>query len=232
MPNSLADEAKWLSQCIETCKSLHEYYTGYCNSVPSPADPAGEFESLQATLEELDTALKTRRFEQGEEQNQIDTIKFPISNCGVIVNELQEEHDRISATVEKAAIGILQASDRAAAYPFRRSTMQRLHEIVDDLQGQVSSMLNALNSKQQKVGINDDDYDDDLARPDVLIQHTNPLGKSLIFEEWPPTVDATIDHRAIYAKRHRETGLWLQKSHPFQEWLAQENSLLWLNGAP
>lgn len=131
MANSLADEAAWLSQCIEICKSLHEYYTSYWNSVLSQADSAGEIESLQATLEELDTALKTRRFDQGKVQNQIDTVKCPISNCEAIVNELQEEHDRISATVGKAVIGIHQASDRVAAYPFRRSTAQRLHETVD-----------------------------------------------------------------------------------------------------
>lgn len=144
-------------------------------AIPFPADPAGKLESLQATLEELHTAPKTRQFEQGKGQNQIDTVKWPIFDCEVVVNGLQEEHDKLSVTVGKAVIDIHQASDHAAAYPFRRSTVQRLHEIVDDLQGQASSMLNGLNPKQEKVvNGDDDDDDDDLARLKAPIRHMNP----------------------------------------------------------
>lgn len=56
-------------------------------------------------------------------------------------------------------------SDRVATYTFRHSTVQRLYGIADDLQGQVSSVLNALKPKQRKVDNGDDDYDDGLAGP-------------------------------------------------------------------
>lgn len=201
-------------------------------AIPFPADPAGKLESLQATLEELHTAPKTRQFEQGKGQNQIDTVKWPIFDCEVVVNGLQEEHDKLSVTVGKAVIDIHQASDHAAAYPFRRSTVQRLHEIVDDLQGQASSMLNGLNPKQEKVvNGDDDDDDDDLARLKAPIRHMNPQDEDwYLRSDFPLSMQQSIT--VLYMPNARRTGLWLQKPHPFQERLGQENSLLWPNGAP
>ncbi|KAL2813035.1 hypothetical protein BDW59DRAFT_167650 [Aspergillus cavernicola] len=64
-----------------------------------------------------------------------------------------------------------------------------------------------------------------------ITPRTNQIDQvSSIIRDWLKAPDAATNHDSASSKRHQGSGTRFIKGHPFQSWLADENSFLWLNG--
>jgi ankyrin repeat protein len=50
--------------------------------------------------------------------------------------------------------------------------------------------------------------------------------------EWLSPANVTANHKAATGLRHRDSGTWFLESEPFQKWLNEDNSFLWLHASP
>ena len=50
--------------------------------------------------------------------------------------------------------------------------------------------------------------------------------------KWISPTDPGINQEAARKKHEEQTGKWFTRSYPYQAWLTQPNSMLWLHGIP
>lgn len=217
-----ASIAGLISLGIQVTQSLVDFYNA-CKSRDSDLVSMTErLESLLDIFQCLEKTLSDRGF-QADEQSLISNIETSIKNCDELIQELRDECEKFS----KAPSGIKNAvslAGRRATYPFRRSTLQKLDEDIDEIRANLSFALDLLQLKDtQRV-------QDDVTQMKVLLDLVRADQISSNLRDWLKAPDATIDHNAACAKKHPGSGTWLVKSPQFLRWLTQENSILWLNG--
>lgn len=208
---------------IQVTQSLVDFYNSYRYRDSELAGITERLEGLTETFQSLEKALSSRTF-QVDERNLVKSIEKSITNCDELVQELQDECQKLSKPSSTGLTAAIKVAGRRVAYPFRQSTLQKIDENIGEIRANISFALDVLQLKNtQRV-------QDDVTEMKALLElvKSNQMSSDLL--SWLSASDATIDLNAACVKKHPGTGIWLTKSLEFSKWLTQENSILWLRG--
>ena len=218
-----ASVAGLISLGIQVSQSLVDFYNSYKDL---DSDVEGTMKRLESLLDifcYLDKTISNRKF-QADERDLIKNIEASIKACDELVQELQDECKKFSKTSSNGVKATIRIAGRRATYPFRKSTLQKIDEDIDEIRANLSSALRVLQLKDNKR------TQTDVAEIKTLLDlvKTNQISSNL--RSWLKAPDATVDHNAACLKKHPGTGLWLIEDSHFTTWLTEGSSILWLNG--
>ena len=208
---------------VQVIDSFVKFYTLYKDQDSDVARTTTKLESLLGTLRFLGTALQRRTF-QPDEQDLIKNIESSACNCDELIRELSEEYEKFDRTSTAGIEGIIRVAGRRLAYPFRRSTLEKLNEAIDEIRHNLSLALDVLHLRDHK------NTQDDINELKSLLEVVRACQISSTIRNWLGAPDASVNHYAACTKRHPGTGIWLIKSSIFTSWLSHDNSFLWLSG--
>ncbi|KAJ5651137.1 NACHT nucleoside triphosphatase [Penicillium longicatenatum] len=214
-----------LSFGIQVTQSLVNFYTTYKDQDVDLAKVTQNLDNLQSIFRALDVAVEGRR-SQADSQDLLREVEKAVQKCEEIISELQSECERFHKDAAAAA-GLkdrVKAAGRRAAYPFRKSTLQKLEEDINDIRENLSFALDVLQLKSQSQ------IQDGISEVISLVERINASQISLTIRCWLMAPDASLNHNATLAKWHPSTGLWFINGHRFRMWLEECNSFIWLNG--
>ena len=218
-----ASVAGLISLGITVSQSLVDFYNAYKDRDSDLDSTMKRLETLLDIFRYLEETISNRKF-QTDEQGLVNIIEASISECDNLIHELQVECEKFSKTSSDSVKAAIRIAGRRATYPFRRSTLQKIDEDIDEIRANLSSALGVLQLKDNNK------IQTDVADIKTLVDlvKTNQISSNLC--GWLKAPDATIDHNAACLKKHPGTGLWLIEDFRFSKWLIEANSILWLNG--
>jgi ankyrin repeat domain-containing protein 50 len=212
-----------LSLGFQVTQSLVAFYSAYKDQDADLSKITRNLENLQGIFQSLDVALRDCQI-RSDAQELFQELEKATKRCDDIIKELQVECQKFQKDSVTGFKGRIQVAGRRAAYPFRRSTLQKLEEDTGEIREILSFALDVLQLKGHNQ------IQDDISELKLLIERTNAHHLSLAIHAWLKAPGAFSDHNAACAKRHQLTGLWFINSHHFTNWLMERNSFLWLNG--
>lgn len=215
--------AGFLSLGIQVTQTLVDFYSVYKNQDTDIANTTQKIETLQSTFRSLELAIQQRQSQPNAEEL-LQEVDKATQRCYEIIKELQTECQKLHTESITSLKGRFQAAGRRAFYPFRKSTLKKIEEDIDDIRESVLFALNVLQFKGQNR------IEDEIMAVRSLLEQTNISQLSFAIRAWLQAPDASVNHNAFYAKHHPKTGLWFTNSHQFANWLVERNSFLWLNG--
>ncbi|KAJ5727670.1 hypothetical protein N7493_005490 [Penicillium malachiteum] len=218
-----AGVAGLLSLGIQVTQYLTEFYTSVKDQTTDVANLVQNLEDLLAVFRSLHVTIQERR-SQPSEQELHQAINTAVQNCHQIIKELQGECLRFQRGQTMGLQGQVQLARRRVAYPFRKSTLQKLEEDIGEIREHLSFTLEVLHLRSSTH------IEDGIQELSLLLERINTTQFSSSIRDWLMAPDATENHNAACAKRHTRTGLWFLKSYHFTTWLMECNSLLWING--
>lgn len=212
-----------ISLGIQVTQSLVKFYDSYKQL---DSDLSGMTQKMECLLEvfcSLEKAISDRNFQE-DERELIKNIETSIKACDGLIQELQDECKKLNKTSSNGLEAAVRSAGRRATYPFRKSTLQKLDEDIDEIRTNLSFALGALQLRDNRK------IQDDITEIKILLDlvKTNQISSNL--RDWLKAPDATIDHNTACLKKHPGTGLWLVRDPRFTTWLTEGNSILWLNG--
>ena len=218
-----ASVAGLVSLGITISQSLVDFYTAYKDLDSDLNGTVKRLESLLEIFSYLGETVSNRKF-QADERDLVKNIEASISECDKLIHELQDEWEKLSKTSSGGVKAAIRLAGRRVTYPFRKSTLQKIDEDIDEIRANLSSALGVLQLKDNNT------IQNDVADIKNLLDlvKTNQISSDLC--GWLKAPDATIDHNSACLKKHPGTGLWLIEDPRFSNWLIEENSVLWLNG--
>jgi len=223
-PLSIAASAAGLiSLGLQTTEYLYNYYTTYRDRDQDLARTADKLGDLVSTIKTIDEVVRTRKW-RPDEQTVLWNVEKSIDRCGDVIHELQDEAQKFKKEPKDDWKKKIAAAGRRAAYPFRRSTLEKLDEDVDDFRDNLSLALQALQLKDHQNTLTD------LEEVKKVVKNAQAQNVSASVRQWLNAADATIDLNIASAQRHPGTGQWLIQSPTFTTWLQDNNSFLWLYG--
>ncbi|KAL4982216.1 hypothetical protein BDW68DRAFT_195541 [Aspergillus falconensis] len=208
-----------LSLGIQVSEALCKFYASYKGQSTEIARTVDKLGNLSIIFRSIENALQSR-----PSDNLTKTIYHSIDSCADIIIELQEEYKSFKAQLPGGIKGKIKAPSRRVAYPFRKSTFQKLDEDIQEIRDNISVALDALHLGEQKK------LHDYITEVKLLLEHIQAGHISSRLRDWLQAPDATTNHNAACAKRHAGTGLWFMRSYYFMNWTSESNSFLWLNG--
>ncbi|KAJ5614689.1 hypothetical protein N7528_008343 [Penicillium herquei] len=212
-----------LSLGIQVTQSLVDFYTTYKHQDSDLAKVAQNLENLQNLFRALDAAVEERRT-QTDARDLLREIDKAVHKCEEIIIELQDECTRFHKDSAVGLKDLIKVTGRRAAYPFRKSTIQKLEEDVGEIRENLLFGLSILQVKTQtQIQV-------DLSEIKSLLERKNASQISFTIRSWLMAPDASLNHNAACAKSHPRTGLWFVNGYQFRNWLTEPNSFLWLNG--
>lgn len=212
-----------LSLGIQVTQTLVRFYTTYKDQDNDVAKVTQNLDNLLSIFRSLDIAIEERR-SQVDTQGLLQEVEKAVQKCEEIITELQNECEKFH---KESAVGLrdrIKVAGRRTAYPFRKSTLQKLEEDISDIRENLSFALDVLQLKSQSQ------IQDGISEVRSLLERINASQVSLTVRSWLMAPDASSDQNAACAKRHPSTGLWFVNGHQFRNWLEEHNSFLWLNG--
>jgi hypothetical protein len=212
-----------LSLGIQVTETLLDFYSAYKHQDTDLAKITHNLENLQSILRSLKVAIRDNG-SWTDAQTLLQEVAKATQRCDSIIVELQSESQKLRKDQALGFKGCIQVAGRRAAYPFRRSTLQKLEEDISEIRENISLALDVLHLKSCKQ------LDDEISNIKLILERINASQISNLIRTWLMAPDASLNHNAIWAKRHPSTGLWLTKGRPFANWLVERNSFLWLNG--
>lgn len=219
-PVSIAASAAGLiSLGIQVTQSLVDFYHSFKNFDEDYVYTTQRLEFLFEIFKSLEKTISDPNF-QKKERNLGKKIEISIESCDELIQELKEEWEKLT----KSSKGIQKSIELVGhrlAYPFRKSTLQRIEENVDGICKCLSFALEVFNLKKNH---------DEIAEIKALLSLISNHQISSQILDWLKAPDATIDHQIACSKKHTRTGLWFTESSIFTNWLIEKNSILWLNG--
>ncbi|KAL8664146.1 MAG: hypothetical protein Q9168_007966 [Polycauliona sp. 1 TL-2023] len=218
-PLSIAASVAGLTSLgIQVTQSLVDFYRAHKNRKSELAGITARLEDLVDTFHHLEKSLSARVF-QPDERNLVTRIEASINNCDELIRELEEECNKLNDTTKSLTV-----ISRRAAYPFKRSTLEKLDEDISEIRENLRFALEVLNlNHSQRV-------EDGIADIKALLELVGTRQISSDLVHWLNAPDATVNHNTACAKKHPGTGLWLTQSSGFLHWLTEPNSIIWLNG--
>lgn len=223
-PLSIASgTAGLISLGIEVTKILFKFYNEYKDQGAELASVTKKLDGLQSLLKTLDAAVEEQR-QITDTQNQLHEVDKNIQNCEEAIKELQTECEKFCKDSAVTFKDRVRVAGRRAAYPFRRSTIEKLEEDVDDIRENLEFALSILNVKNQSQ------IQNEILGVKALLERVNASQVSSSIINWLRAPDANANHYTAHDKCHPSTGLWFINCHEFQTWLEEPNSFLWLNG--
>ena len=208
---------------IQVAQSLIGFYQAYKDRDSDLAGTIRRLESLEGTIQYLESALAGRVF-QADERPLVQNIERSVEECDGLIEELRLECEKFTKASTTGKLAALKVAGRQVTYPFRQSTLQKLDEDISAIRENISIALNALeiNSTQRiDTGITD-------VKALLELVKVNQISSDL--RDWLSAPDAAIDHNNACIKKHPGTGMWLVKSTEFSSGLTEANSVLWVRG--
>ena len=138
-----ASVAGLISLGIQVTQSLVDFYKAYENRDSELVHTIERLDSLLDIFQCLRKILSDRHF-QAEERSLVESIETSINSCEESIQELQDECQKFSETTSQGIKAAVRVAGRRVTYPFRRSTLQKLDENIDDIRGNLSSALSVL----------------------------------------------------------------------------------------
>jgi hypothetical protein len=212
-----------ISLAIQTTKGLVEFYTSYRDQNTDVARTTEKLESLLKTFQFLNAALQSRKF-RADERDLMNQVESSIQQCNNLIQVLGDELLKFQKSPPGGFNSTIKAAGRRTAYPFKRSTLQKLDEDVGEVRDDLTLALEVLQLRDHNS------TQDDIAGVRSILEVMRAIKISSTIRDWLKAPDATVNHSAACAKRHPGTGTWLVKGPLFSTWLTTENSFLWLNG--
>lgn len=223
-PLSIASgTAGLLSLGLQITQSLVKFYTAYKDQDTDLVKVTQNLKSLQTLFIFLNDTVEERR-SQASTRDLLREVEKVVQKCEEIITELQSECERFHRDSVAGLKDRFKVAGRRAAYPFRKSTLQKLEEDVNEIRENLSLALDILQVKSQSQ------IQDGISDVKALIERTNANQVSFTIRCWLMAPDVSLNHNATCAKCHPCTGLWFVNGHRFQTWLEERNSFLWLNG--
>lgn len=216
-----------LSLGIQVTQSLITFYSAYKNRDNDLAKIIRNSEGLQRIFQSLESAVQARQ-SQPDAFELLRGVDKAVQGCQEIIEELEKECREFHKDPDSSWKSHIQVAGRRAAYPFRKSTLQKLEEDINEIHRNLSIALDVLQLKSH----NQTQYDISEFKSELksFLDRIKMNQISSAIRGWLKAPDASIDHDTTCAKRHSRTGLWFTNSHHFTNWLVQRNSFLWING--
>ena len=218
-----ASVAGLISLGITVSQSLVDFYNSYKDLDSDLNSTVKRLESLLKIFTYLGETVSNRKF-QADEQDLVKTIDASISECDNLIHELQDECEKLRKTSSGGVKAAIKLAGRRATYPFRKSTLEKIVEDIDEIDANLSSAMGVLQLKDNKR------IQTEVADVKTLLSLVKSSQESSELHAWLKAPDATVDHNAACLKKHPETGLWLTEDPRFSKWLIEGNSILWVNG--
>jgi hypothetical protein len=212
-----------LSLGIQVTQSLVNFYTTYRSQRTDLANITHNLNNLHGILKSLKAAVVDVQF-QCTAQDLLEEVKKAIGKCEEIIKELRIECQKFHDDSAASFKGRIQVAGRRAAYPFRKSTLQKLEEDISEIRENLSFALDILQLKSHSH------IQDNISEVKAVVERIDASQVSLKIRAWLSAPDASLNHNAISAKSHQNTGQWFVNGDLFRNWLDERNSLLWLNG--
>ncbi|PWI75965.1 hypothetical protein PCL_06623 [Purpureocillium lilacinum] len=218
-----AGVAGFISLGLEVTKSLIEFYKAYKDQDAHIAHTIGELDRLCVALVALDESLKSRKFSSGE-QDLVSAIEEAIGECIDYIEELQHQAEKFAKHQSRSVWAKAAAGAHRLAYPFKKTTLEKLKGDISELRSSVSFTLQVL----QKRDI--EEMRDDIGSVKDILELVHSTALSLAITSWLKAPDPTDLYNYACNKRQPGTGLWFVQGEEFQSWLTTHNSFLWVNG--
>ncbi|KAK8124413.1 uncharacterized protein PG998_000172 [Apiospora kogelbergensis] len=212
-----------ISLGIQVTQSLFDYYTALRSQYSDAAHTAKRLDSLAGLLERLHHHCENRKF-RADEADSIRRIESLIQECQEFVQELQDEADKFKETATTSIQSAVKITARRVAYPFRKSTLEKLDEDISEITDRLKLALQIL---QQEVI---DRVQDGVQNTKALLELVRSSQLSSKLQSWLKAPDATTNFNEACRKKHPDTGLWLVHGKSFNAWLHSPRSFLWLRG--
>ena len=212
-----------ISLGIQVTESLVKYYKSYKGRESDIIHITEKLDGILVTLQSVETTLSGRKFHV-DERSLIQSIETSIKSCDEMIQELRHECQKISQSSSDGTTAAIKRAGRRVAYPFRQSTLQKLDEEIDELAANLSAALGVLQLKDNQR------MRDDIAGMNVLLDLVRASQVSSDLRNWLKAPDGFDDYNVAVAKKHPGTGVWLITSDSFSKWMAEGNSMIWLNG--
>lgn len=227
-PLSIASVAAGLLTLgIQVTQYLVAFYSVYKDQDTDLAKITKNFENLQGIFRSLQTTVQDYQ-SRADAEELLQQVDQATQRCQDIIAELKIECEKFQKFPVTGWKGHVQVAGRRAAYPFRKSTLQKLEEDVGEIRENLSFALNVLQLKHHSQV----HYDISELKSE-LNSRLERINNNQIFSMirvWLMAPDAYNDQKAMLEKRHPRTGLWFVHSHYFTNWLVECNSFLWING--
>ena len=218
-----ASVAGVISLGIQVTQTLVDFYAAYKGQQSYITHTTKRLERLLNLFKSLEKQLASRKF-RPDDQDLLKNIENSMNNCEEFIGELQSETEKLKANPNNRIRDAALTGARKIAYPFRRSTLQKLDEDINEVISHLSLALQVL--QQMDMGTVQDDIEDTKAVLDLVRASQN----SMAIRDWLKAPDASINYNEACKKKHPGTGLWLVKGTSFASWLEKPNSFLWLYG--
>jgi hypothetical protein len=212
-----------LSLGIQVTQSLVNFCSAYKYQDSDLIQLTQNLGNILAIFTTLDDALQNRQ-PRTDDQELVKSIDRSIWGCNEIIKDLEAECHKLQESSTTGFKGRIQSAGRRAAYPFRKSTLQKLEEGISEIRENLSLALQVLQLKSNNT------IQQELSELKLLIGHVNATHISSAIRGWLMAPDATSDHNAACEKRHTGTGFRFIESHHFRNWLMESNTFLWING--
>ncbi|GES56885.1 hypothetical protein ATETN484_0001009000 [Aspergillus terreus] len=213
-----------LSLGIQVTHGLVKFYATYKDRDTDLEKITRNLASLLSIFRLLDVAVNERR-SQADTQDLLREVEKAVRDCEETIAELQSECEKFHKDSTASLKDRVRVAGRRAAYPFRKSTLQKLEEDVSEIRENLSFALDVLQLKSHSQ------IEDSISEIKALVERTNACQVSFTIRSWLGAPDASANHNATCAKRTLETtGMWFVNGHHFRKWLRDRNSFLWMNG--
>lgn len=208
---------------LEVVKGLYEYCSTLKDQSSDIARIRDSLLRLHDLLDNLRRQLAARRF-RSDDINTLACIEGRILECKQCIEELKKVADKFNPSHNNSFRAALKAKMRRATYPFQHSALQKLEGNIDRIFKHVLFSLQLLQNEDISSIRNLVEDTEDLFRK----HRANNVAQDII--NWLNAPDATTDFNIAHEKSQPGTGTWLIDGQPFNVWLEQENSFLWLYG--
>ncbi|CAI6098975.1 unnamed protein product, partial [Clonostachys chloroleuca] len=182
---------------IQVTQTLADFYSAYKDQNSDIAYALRKLSNLAGVLESL--REQTSRTFHVDEKRLLSSIEDSMNGCELLIKELQHETEKFERT------GGTQVAARTAAYratyPFRRSTLLKLEENIDETVAHLSLALQVLGQKQNSS------VQDHIEETKELLALIRSDQLSSTIQKWLKAPDTSSNYNKACAKCHPGTGL-------------------------
>jgi ankyrin repeat domain-containing protein 50 len=218
-----ASAAGLLSLALQSTQYLHDFYTACRDQDADLTKVSQQLGGLLGSLQNIDQILRTRTW-WPDEQSILHSVERSITDSNDAIDTLQSVVDKFKKVPTDDWRNKLVAVKQRAAYPFKKSTIEKLGIDICDFTENLSIALNALQLKEHQ------NTQSDIEEIKVIVEDIRARSVRGDLWRWLHAPDATINLNIAVSKRHSSTGQWLVQGPEYTTWLHQDNSFLWLYG--
>lgn len=218
-----AGVAGFISLGLEVTKLLVQFYKDYAGQAADLSHTTRRLTVLSATLGGLKSHLDNRKFHDGE-QELVTVVEEATGICNDYIDELRHHLAKFERHETGTIWSKTGASTRRLAYPFRKSTLEKLDRDISEASSSAAFALQVL-----QEGIMTRTYDEIEQIGERLGIVCDMTEKSNI-SGWLQAPDPSAAYNDTRRRKQSGTGLWFVQGQAFASWLSAPNSFLWVYG--